>query len=100
MSTLIKDSLESKLAVHATCGELASAVADVIIQRLGGATLADEVSDAERLLSASELAQRLSVSSTTVHKMTKAGKLPVRKVGDSPRYLWSEVLAATGSGGK
>ena len=50
---------------------------------------ADEMPHAERWLNQMELAERLGVHPTTVRRW----RLPCRRLGRLPRYLWSEVEA-------
>lgn len=49
----------------------------------------------EPMLTRQELAARLHVSVDTVDRETAKGTWRVHRVGRSPRYVWSEIVADT-----
>ncbi|WP_425385693.1 helix-turn-helix transcriptional regulator [Thioclava nitratireducens] len=52
----------------------------------------------EALLSQTQLAVLLGVSSRTVQRYVRLGKIPVHRIGPVPVFRWSEVSAALGLG--
>ncbi len=52
----------------------------------------------EDLLSQTQLAARLGVSSRTVQRYVRLGKIPVHRIGPVPVFRWSEVSAALNLG--
>ena len=52
----------------------------------------------EELLSQTQLAARLGVSSRTVQRYVRIGKIPVHRIGPVPVFRWSEVDAALRDG--
>jgi excisionase family DNA binding protein len=51
---------------------------------------AGEARDPERMLTRGDVAWRLNVSKSTVHRLMKEG-LPFRRLHGSVRFVWSEV---------
>jgi len=49
--------------------------------------------DPERLLTVGQLAERMQVSERTIRTLRKQG-LPTVMVGDSPRFVWADVVAS------
>ncbi|WP_146694541.1 helix-turn-helix domain-containing protein [Thioclava sp. F42-5] len=52
----------------------------------------------ENLLSQTQLAASLGVSSRTVQRYVRLGKIPVHRIGPVPVFRWSEVAAALSLG--
>ena len=52
----------------------------------------------DELLTTSQLAERLQVTTKTVQRMTSSGRIPAIRVAGTgrghPRYVWAEVLDA------
>jgi excisionase family DNA binding protein len=57
----------------------------------------DPLQKEEKLLSSSELCQKLSISKTTLWAWVNEGRLTQHKIGSRNFYKWSEVLNSTTS---
>ena len=57
-------------------------------------SVVDATSKPEQLIDASELAKALLVSSATVDRRVKDGKIPCIRIGNRRRFLLSDVLVA------
>lgn len=55
------------------------------------ATLLGETRQPEGLLTVEQLVERLQVSERTIRTLRKQG-LPTVMVGESPRFVWADVL--------
>lgn len=49
----------------------------------------------ERMLTRTELAEQLGVTTRSVDRMVARGQIRVHRVGHDPRFLWSEILEDT-----
>lgn len=75
------------------------AVAERVAARVAELLARGEPADAPpALIDAPGLARELGVSVATVRRMSRAGAIPIVRVGDAPRYRLAAVLAALGAG--
>ncbi len=89
LSMLNKDTEAALLEI----GRLAARV-NAILDRLDGSAAKEERGEKlERYLTKAEAAQRLDVSTKTIDRLVKSGKLSRRTLGDQVRFAWSDIEA-------